>query len=397
MRRREFLTKVVLGGTAFGAAPGLWNRLAHAATRAASPYGPLQPADGNRLRLPAGFSSRVLAITGRAVGSTSYRWHEKPDGGATFATADGGWIYTSNSEVGSQGGGVGTIRFDARGAIVGAGRILSGTSRNCAGGPTPWGTWLSCEEVSRGQVHECDPSGARRAVARPAMGRFNHEAAAVDPPGRAVYLTEDEDDGALYRFRPATWPDLSRGELEVMTERDGTLGWARVPDPSGSSKPTRDQVSGVRRFDGGEGAWYDAGRIWFTSKGDNRVWTYEPAANRLTVVYRASSPLEGVDNVTVSSSGDVFVCEDGGNMEIVMITPEGEVTLFLRLEVSESELAGVAFDPGGTRMYFSEQSSPGRTYEVSGPFRGGAGPGPTTTTTGPPPPTTTTTVPPCPT
>ena len=88
---------------------------------------------------------------------------------------------------------------------------------------------------------------------------------------------------------------------------------------------------------------------------------------------RSTSPdpvLSGVDNVTVAASGDIFVCEDGGDMEIVMLTPEGTVAPFLRLDVSGSELTGVAFDPSGTRMYFSSQRNPGTTFEITGPFRG---------------------------
>lgn len=83
------------------------------------------------------------------------------------------------------------LRFDASGAVTAASRILSGTNNNCAGGKTPWNTWLSCEEVDNGRVWEAYPFGGT-AVARPAMGRFNHEAAAADPIRRVIYLTEDK-------------------------------------------------------------------------------------------------------------------------------------------------------------------------------------------------------------
>lgn len=337
------------------------------------PYGPLLPPDGNGVALPEGFSSRVVATTDQAVSGTSYTWHRAPDGGATFGMADGGWIYVSNSEVSSSGGGVGMLRFDAGGQVVDARRILSGSSRNCAGGPTPWGTWLSCEETTTGQVWECDPAGEQGAVAHPAMGRFRHEAVAVDPVNRHLYLTEDEPGGGFYRFVPSIWPDLSSGTLEVMTESGGTPGWVTVPDPDGGTTSTRSQVASMKEFRGGEGAWYDGGKVYFTTKGDNRVWTYEPDANRLEVIYdRSSSPnpvLSGVDNVTVSASGDVYVAEDAGNMELVLLTSEGEVAPFMRLNVFDSEVTGPAFDPSGTRLYFSSQRNPGRTYEVTGPFR----------------------------
>ena len=146
-------------------------------------------------------------------------------------------------------------------------------------------------------------------------------------------------DSGLYRFVPAAHPDLPAGALQVLVEQSGILSWATVPDPDGSPTATRHQVPNMKIFNGGEGAWWDSGpaKVWFTTKGDNRVWTYDPAANRLAIAYDAgisSNPvLTGVDNVTVAASGDVYVCEDGGNMEIVLLTPEGDVVVFARLGV----------------------------------------------------------------
>ena len=382
MDRRSFLRLGVLGAGSLAMAPRWLGSVVPAAWAADGPYGALQVGDANGIQLPAGFPSRVVARSGQAVGGTGYVWHTAPDGGACFAVTGGaGWIYASNSEVGAGGGGVGAIRFAADGTVNGAYRVLSGTNRNCAGGRTPWGTWLSCEEVADGQVWECDPQGVNAAIVRPALGRFNHEAAAVDPVGQAVYLTEDQPDGRLYRFRPTVWPDLSAGALEVAIVSGSTVTWTAIPDPDGSPTVTRAQVPNSTAFNGGEGAWYADGKVWFTTKGDNRVWELNVAASpqSIRVIYdAATSPnpiLTGVDNVVGSASGDLFVAEDPGNLELVLIEPGGGTSAFLRvLNQSGSELTGPAFDPSGTRLYFSSQRGPngagtGVTYEVSGPFR----------------------------
>ncbi|WDZ84936.1 alkaline phosphatase PhoX [Micromonospora cathayae] len=382
MDRRTLLRATVAGAAAFSGS--LWSgaALAAPAQPGSSPYGPLGAADTNGIQLPAGFSSRVVARSRQQVGSTGYTWHDAPDGGACFA-AGTGWIYVSNSEI-SLTGGASAVRFDATGNILSAYRILGNTNRNCAGGATPWGTWLSGEEVNRGYVYETYPEGGRAGVRRAALGRFSHEAAACDPDRQVIYLTEDEPTGCFYRFRPTVWSDLSAGTLEVLVAGTGTSGpvsWARVPDPDGSPTQTRDQVAGAKRFNGGEGCWYADGTCWFTTKGDNRVWAYDAVAQRIDLAYddslvSGSAPLTGVDNITGSRGGDLYVAEDGGNMEINIITPDEVVAPFLRITgQSSSEICGPAFSPDGSRLYFSSQrgtsglSSGGITYEVRGPFR----------------------------
>ncbi|MFF9216415.1 alkaline phosphatase PhoX [Streptomyces viridosporus] len=384
MERRTFLRTAAVGGSSAVLGGTLWRGAAHAAPAqpGTGPYGPLGAADANGIRLPAGFTSRVIARSGRQVAGTSYTWHHAPDGGACYADGSG-WIYVSNSEI-NPSGGASAVKFSATGAVTGAYRVLSGTRQNCAGGKTPWNTWLSCEEVDRGYVYETDPWGVKAAVRRDAMGRFKHEAAAADPVRGVIYLTEDVSDGCFYRFRPTTWGDLSSGTLEVLVGGSGTSGpvsWARVPDPSGATA-TRNQVSGAKRFNGGEGCHYADGTCWFTTKGDNRVWQYDASAQTIELAYDDSlvtggtAPLTGVDNITGSSSGDLFVAEDGGTMEICVITPDDVVAPFLRIDgQSGSEITGPAFSPDGTRLYFSSQrgtsgsSSGGITYEVRGPFR----------------------------
>lgn len=392
MDRRTLLRSAVAGAgaVAFGFTMTR-ESLAYPAQAGPSPYGPLQAADANGVMLPSGFRSRVVARTGQLVAHTGHVWHGAPDGGACFADGTG-WIYVSNAELGDGAGGVSAVRFDADGTITDAYPILAGTTDNCAGGATPWHTWLSCEEHTGGHVHETDPFGVRPAVRREAMGRFTHEAAACDPDRRVVYLTEDESDGAFYRFVPDSWGDpsaLSAGTLQVLCEApDGALSWADVPDPAGTvgdpdgyAAATRDQVVTAKRFNGGEGCYYRAGTCFFTTKGDNRVWAYDADANTLALAYDDAltddAPLTGVDNITGHvSHGDLYVAEDGGDMEICVITPDDVVAPFLRVTGhGGSEICGPAFNPAGDRLYFSSQrgaggsSDDGVTYEVTGPFR----------------------------
>ncbi|GAA0935149.1 alkaline phosphatase PhoX [Actinocorallia libanotica] len=382
--RRNFLRATVVGAGATAFAGGLWqSAFAGPAQPGAGPYGPLGSVDANGLRLPQGFSSRVVARSMKKVADTGYVWHAAPDGGACFPDGDG-WIYVSNSEVPLVGG-ASAVRFAADGTITGAYRTLNMTQINCAGGATPWGTWLSCEEYDYGCVYETDPYGKNAAKKRPALGRFKHEAAACDPVRKAVYLTEDRSDGCFYRFLPQVWGDLSAGELQVLVgSGPGKVGWEKVPQPERWITPTRDQVAGAMRFTGGEGCYYSEDVCYFTTKGDNRVWSYDAVNEVLGIAYdddlvaNGAATLKGVDNITGTSGGDLYIAEDGDDMQINLITPDGVVAPFVQVDGHpDSEITGPAFSPDGSRLYFSSQrgasgvilGTGGVTYEVSGPFR----------------------------
>jgi uncharacterized protein len=383
MDRRDFIKAGGVGVAALAFGPELFRQALAATSLGAGPFGPLgDPVDG--VRLPAGFSARVVATTGQTMPGRGYVWHEAPDGGACFAHPDGGWVYVSNSELSGNKGGVGAIRFSATGEVVDAYRILSRTHYNCAGGATPWGTWLSCEEYRQGRVWECNPFEPGEGVVRPALGEFSHEAAVVDPGTGIVYLTEDWDDRSrFYRFVPVTWGNLDQGQLQAARwEADGTVSWVDVPP--GRGYRGRDTTAFAR----GEGAWYSGGRVYFTTTSDDRVWMLDVTTSpqRLEVIYDAlalgdEAPLREPDNITVHpTTGDLYVAEDNDDLQLVLLARDpstGDFTVapFLQLVGHDSsEVAGPAFTPDGTRLYVtSQRGTDGRTgitYEITGPFAG---------------------------
>ena len=388
-RRREFVGAGVGAAATLAFGAGFWKGAfdGGGSDSAAGPrargagYGPSGAADANGIRLPDGFEARLVTRGGDLVADTGHRWHPASDGAATFPTGDGGWILVSNCE--QLEGGAGAIRFAAGGEVVDAYPILEGTTQNCAGGPTPWGTWLSCEEYEEGRVWECDPAGRRAARVHDAMGVFKHEAAAVDPRGKRVYLTEDWEDGAFYRYTPRRWPDLAEGLLELArVSGGGAVEWTEVPDPAARRRPTRRQVSGTTRFARAEGIWFDSGTVYVSTTFDSRIQAYDTRRERFEVIYDGlatrDAPLVRVDNITASRGGELFVCEDIATDQINMgvMTRERKVTRFLSVTGAnhvDSELTGATFDPSGSRLYFSSQRASGASgeiYEVSGPFRG---------------------------
>lgn len=374
--------------------------------------GPLEAPDIHGVRSPAGFTSRVVAInnelpqpngmsaSGPVPGGVGNRpWHIFPDGAGVVPRENGGWIYISNSEVpgvGSLGftypalspftnvieaftpglAQVGTLVFDPDGTIVDSYTILSGTTFNCAGCVTPWHTWLSCEEFPNGQVWECDPYQPGEGLARSTLGFFSHEAIAIDPRQRVLYLTEDMPDGRFYRWvpDPADWPEgaeraaLQAGRLQVLVVggegAEGALAspqpvsWVDARNPHAPQNENRLPESAV--FDGGEGVWYFNGMVYFATKGDDRIWALDVASQTLEVIYdrqTAEAPndiLAGVDNLFVTPQGDVLVAEDGGDMQVVAILPDRTLKPIVQVVGQDaSEIAGIAFSPDGRRMYFT--------------------------------------------
>ncbi|MEE2768186.1 MAG: alkaline phosphatase PhoX [Actinomycetota bacterium] len=422
MDRRAFLQH----GLAATAGIGLLTRTrtaeARSARRGTGPYGSIegQTPDVNGLLLPDGFTSRVIAISGDPVGDTDHPWHLFPSGAATFPDSQGGWYLVSNSDVPSYltpdetWGGASSVHFDADGRIVDAKRILAWSHSNAGGAPTPWGTWLSCEAdfFSAGRIWECDPTGAGSPLVHEAMGLRNHGGAAVDPIGKMVYLTEDNPLGRFYRYTPNSWPDLSSGTLEVMTVAvDDSVSWNPVVDSSAEVGQGTERNDIGFTTTGGKGCWYHEGWVFFATRLDDRVHAVDLRKGSYELVWDGfgrRQPLTGIDDLTVDPwTGDLYVAEATGDLELVLISVDGDVAPFCRITDPAHELSaitGPCFDPDGRRLYVSSQRGPGNrpvrdtvpaidwgdgppgllggiTYEITGPFVGRPVTAPTTTVT----------------
>ena len=158
----------------------------------------------------------------------------------------------------------------------------------------------------------------------------------------------------------------------------GTVRWHALTDPSATTVPTRKQVPGSTAFNGGEGIWYHHGFVYFATKGDDCVWVFDVQQQRLGILYSAASYLSpvltGVDNITGNTAGELLVAEDGGSMQIVVLSGDNALPLLQLIGHNRSEISGPALSPDGSRLYFSSQrgktgsSADGVTFEITGPF-----------------------------
>ncbi|KAB7705659.1 DUF839 domain-containing protein [Bacillus aerolatus] len=380
-----------------------------------SGFGPLVKDPGGILDLPQGFQYRIISQEGGKL-SNGAPVPGAFDGMAAFQGPHNSTILVRNHELGSNAANpvIGKNSYNKNVAggttalIVGPNRKLvsevvssSGTVRNCAGGATPWGTWLTCEETesnnsgyAHGYVFEVDPEDPENNMSKAPireMGFFSHEACAIDPATGIVYLTEDASPSFLYRFIPN-----DRSQKLGSLQQGGTLQAAAIEevpnqkasvfktgqtfgiiwkdiDPENANDDAK--AKGCIQFSRLEGAYFAGGVFWFddTSAGAKklgRIYRYIPATNTLELFYEASdaNDMEMPDNICITPWGDLWFVEDGPGVDrIIGITPEGEIYQFAENKLNGSELCGPTFSSDG-KTFFVNIQSPGITFAIWGPF-----------------------------
>jgi len=415
----------------------LYARVANGQSITTEGYGPLIPDPNGLLDLPRGFQYRAFSRTGDTM-SDGNPVPDRHDGMAAFAGPGNTTILVRNHEH-SPGDSVGVVapdnlKYDPTNKggtttlIVGPDRklirdyaSLAGTYRNCAGGTTPWGSWISCEEnTSTPETNRPsnDPRSANNVQKRHgynfevpsraeglvtpeplvAMGRFNHEAVAIDPRTGIVYETEDRGDSLFYRFIPTQPGNLKaggvlealriQGQPQAITKTGFPVGqkfavdWVRIeqPDPPTDTVRFEGFTKGAAQFTRGEGAWFGNNEVYFActnggAAGVGQIWRYTPGTSAQdggTIELFVESPSQDVldfpDNVLVTPFNDVFLCEDGKGEQFVRgVTPQGQLYSFARNALNESEVAGACFSPNGQTMFLNIYR-PGITFAIWGPW-----------------------------
>ena len=446
MNRRSFLAGAALGAasiplTALTARAhgrndeefGRWRR------RHSPDYGPLAPVLDEAtnlplLHLPEGFRYVSFGWTGDPM-SNGVPTPGAHDGMAAFRGRHGRTLLVRNHELGggapfsnavydpTQQGGTTTVEFNTRrGEYVSTQDSLSGTARNCAGGPTPWDSWLTCEETTahtgmpHGYVFDVPADGFGDPRPITDMGRFSHEAVAVDPHTGFIYETEDAGNSSgFYRFVPNRRRRLHEGGrlymLKVKTASLVNLGasypagttfkvsWVPIetpdtPDPAmpGNFVWAQGRALGAATFARLEGCWYgNDGMIYIVSTsggiGQGQIWEYDPKRETISLLFQspAAAVLNAPDNITVSPRGGLVLCEDGGGEEFVHgLTTDGEIFPFAKNSIvldgerngivgnfTGSEFAGACYSPDGDWLFVNVQS-PGIRFAITGPWRKGA-------------------------
>lgn len=454
---RRRLLKGGLGlGLALGLAPmGRLMAQAGGGHHISPGYGPLAPVADRAtglplLQLPAGFSYTSFGWAGETI-APGQACPGKHDGMGVVGARGDIVTLVRNHEITSEPGGsfappeatydpdcrggTVTLRFDtARGAFVDARPSLSGTLVNCAGGTTPWGSWLSCEEIvldrgqkvpvgpdyvhtmkhSHGFVFEVPGDGLSQAEPLLGLGQMEHEAACVDPRDGIVYLTEDQEPMAgFYRFIPRVPGELVRGGRLQMLRAEGArdlrtgrrvgevlkVRWVDIDDPTagrdadggGAGLVRQGLANGGSAFTRLEGVVIADDRVYFTSTdgGDSacgQLWAYRPREGLLELVFESPSPevLDYPDNIIASPRGGLVICEDSDQpvQRLYGLDQGGGLFEFCRNNVvldghrgfsgdfREEEWAGACFSPDG-RWLFANVYEPGFTVAITGPWKPG--------------------------
>ena len=448
--RRDFV-KLLGAGAMVAPLAGVYSRAAQGMPAFGPGLGPLRPAlplntaelavpgaydlrNVPLVELPQGFRYHVVSCTGQTMSDGSLVPGDH-DGMAAFRGAQGSTVLVRNHELSNAeskfgnprgvqvpdtlkwdsyaNGGTTTLVLDAQGRLLRDWASLGGTNNNCAGGPTPWGSWLSCEENvatpqtapqyrrRHGYVFEVPAFASGPALAEPivAMGRFNHEATATDPRTGIVYQSEDRGDSCLYRYVPRQPGRLLAGGTLQALKLAGTAAsvntatgfranlrrplpveWVTIDevDPAGDTVRLEAQAKGAARFSRGEGIWWGNGLVYLVCSdgGDlhaGQVFAYDPAHDTLTLVVESTDEtvLEAPDNITVGPDGRLYLCEDGpGGNNIVGVDADGTLFMAVRNVFNDSEFAGACFSHDG-RFLFVNIQSPGLTLVIEGPWRKG--------------------------